>query len=259
MVKYFFCLLFCILSFSLNVYSVEPQKKEEVFVVKDKIKKETDEILWDRLFSLGFNMAKGNTDNSVWNIALKMKKDIENDIKSLDVSANYGEIDDKKTSEKIDGTFEEKYLIGPKKKWFLSSGLQFFHDDIAEIDYRISLNPAVGFFFIKNEKTSFSTELGPSYIFEKVEKKENDYLAPRIAQRLELTLTDTTKFYQFSEANISVENSKDCKVNTEVGLDLAINSKLSVTLTVKDKYDNMPASDAKKNDVEYITSLTSRF
>ncbi len=249
--------------FSINVFSLENQEKDKLSkndsIVKEVKKEEPEKQSWERLFSLGFNMSSGNTDNSMWNMSLKTKKETERNIKSIEISGNYGESDDEKTSEKLEASFEDKYLLGEEKRWFLSPGVQFFHDDIAEIDYRVSLNPAIGYFWIKKEKISFNTEVGPSYVFEKVGKEDDNYLAPRVAERLELKLTDSASFYQFSEANISVKDSDDYKVNSEVGLDLAINSKLSVTLTVKDKYNNMPASDAKENDVEYITALTSRF
>ena len=221
---------------------------EEILVTPEEGGEKKEESAWERSISFGFDKATGNTDT-----------DVEDYIARFEASGDYGETDDEKTTEKLEGIAEYKYFIDNAKRLYISGGVEGFHDDMAKIDYKYTLEPSIGYFWFRSDAFSFSTELGPSYVFERVDNENDDYLAPRVAERMDWKITETTKFFETASMDFSVEDSKDYSVDTEVGLDVAINEILSITLGLKNSFSNKPAEDTKKNDTQYITALTVKF
>lgn len=238
---------------------LESVATNEEILATPKEEEKKEESAWERSISFGFDKSTGNTDTETWHGGLKILKDVEDYIARFEASGDYGETDDEKTTEKLEGIAEYKYFIDNAKRLYLSGGVEGFHDDMAKIDYKYTLEPSIGYFWFRSDAFSFSTELGPSYVFERVDNENDDYLAPRVAERMDWKITETTTFFETASMDFSVEDSKDYGVDTEVGLDVAINEILSITLGLKNSYSNKPAADTKKNDTQYITALTVKF
>lgn len=111
---------------------------------------------------------------------------------------------------------------------FLGLGGKFLYDELAEIDYRTNLDPTYGYYFIKDNQFKFKLEGGPSYIFEKVGQKSDDYLAPRLADRFDWALTCTSKIYQLAEILFDVNDSDNYIINAEIGVESALTTALSL-------------------------------
>lgn len=73
------------------------------------------------------------------------------------------------------------------------------HDAIADVEYRVTLSPGLGYYFIKNPKTTFSGEFGPALIMEKQGRDSREYLSLRIAERSEHKLNDRVRLWQSVE------------------------------------------------------------
>jgi putative salt-induced outer membrane protein YdiY len=119
----------------------------------------------------------------------------------------------------------------------------------------VIVSPSAGRYLIRDEQTKFSLEAGPSYVFENLGDQEEDFAAARIADRLEWALSPTSKIYQFAEYLVSFEDADQYIFNAEVGVESALNSYLSLVLTVRDYYINKPAEGRVPNDVITITAL----
>jgi hypothetical protein len=72
---------------------------------------------------------------------------------------------------------------------------------------------------------------------------------------LELKLSETAKVFQFAEYLVSADDSSNYIFNAEVGVEAALNSSMSLVLTIRDNYINEPAEDRVQNDVATITAL----
>src|SRR5690606_35263206 len=101
------------------------------------------------------------------------------------------------TQNDVNAKAEYKRLLS--ERFFAGLGTTFLYDDIADVDYRVNLNPSLGYFLIREENIRFNIEGGPTYVFEKVGGVKDDYLAPRVAERFEWSFSETGKLFQTAE------------------------------------------------------------
>jgi hypothetical protein len=131
----------------------------------------------------------------------------------------------------------------------------FVNDEIADIDYRVNLTPLVGYYIVKNPDVTLGVDVGPGYLFEKVGGVEDDYFAPRIGDSFSWTISCTSKIYQKANITFDANDADNYLVSGEVGVESALNSLLSLTLLLRNTYDNVPALDRDKNDLALISGI----
>lgn len=191
-----------------------------------------DPSIWDKSVLFGLNYTDGNTKTTNINLGGKVARDYENNLRGV---VNY-----------------QRVL---ENDWFAGGGPSFAHDEIADLKYRVVISPSAGKYLILDENTKFSLEAGPSYVWEKLGDVDSNFAGARVADRLELKLTPTSKIYQFFEYLISFDDASQYLFNAEIGIESALNSYLSLFLSVKDYYINKPAENNVPNDVVTITAL----
>ena len=213
---------------------------------------------WTGSASLGFILTSGNSDTLLFSskVLASRKWDKRNEL-DLGADATYGEQEDEKNNELIHGFAQYNRLF--TERWFGYIRLDALHDDIADVDYRITFGPGVGYYFIKNERTLLRGETGPAVVFEKQGGEDDTYLTWRLAERFEHKLTQTTKIWQSFEILPEVGEWDNYIVNAEAGIDVAINNKWSLKAYVQDTYDHEPAEGRLKNDVKVVTALGYTF
>jgi putative salt-induced outer membrane protein YdiY len=215
---------------------------------------------WDKSLAFGLNVTSGNSETTVANIASKFAKDFEGEIWDFGLAYNYGEDkaredsgEDKTNRNDLRGNASYNHMLNDNV--FVGFGTKFLYDEIADVDYRVGLDPTAGYYFIKDNTYKFRLEAGPSYIFEKVGSVSDDYLAPRIADRFDWAISCTSKIYQTAEVLFDINDSDNYLVNAEIGVEAALNSTLSLVFTVRETFDNQPAPDREKDDLAIITAL----
>ena len=143
------------------------------------------------------------------------------------------------------------------------------YDKIAGVNYRFTVSPLVGYYFIKNTNTLLSAEAGPSVIAEEVRGPritgqgvridENTYLAARLGQRFEHKFKAGAKLWETAEWIPQVDDFENWLFNVELGVSAPISKKLDVRLVLQDTYDNVPPSGREKNDLKLIAGLAYKF
>ena len=130
------------------------------------------------------------------------------------------------------------------------------YDDIAKVDYRVILNPGLGAYLVKHDRLTFSVEAGPAYVIEKVDGETDDYLALRLAERIDFTLSPTAKVWQSAEYLPKIDDFDAYLLNAELGVEAALNSRLNLRVVLQDKYNSTPAGGLDKNDVALIAGIS---
>lgn len=215
---------------------------------------------WEKSLAAGLNLTRGNSDTLLLTLLAQARRETDQDIIRFDASYGYGE-DSTNTADGEDSTTRNdarvtagyNYLLS--ERTFVGGIVDFRYDEIADIDYRFTLSPTVGYYFLKDADFKFSGDIGPSYVFEKVGGEENDYFAPRIGERFEWVISCTSKLYQSAEILYDVEDSDNYMMNAEAGVEAAIATNLALVVLLRDNYDNLPAADREKNDLTLITAL----
>lgn len=236
--------------------SAPPPVKSAAPVCAEPVK---DPSIWDKSVLFGLNYTDGNTKTTNINLGGKVARDYESNAWRFQADYNYGAAaqngENSRTENKnnIRGVVDYRRVL--ESDWFTGAGTSFAHDEIADLKYRAIISPSAGKYLIREEDTKFSLEAGPSYVWEKLGDVESNFAAARVADRLELTLTSTSKIYQSFEYLISFEDASQYLFNAEIGIESALNSYMSLVLSVKDYYINRPAEGYVPNDVVTITAL----
>lgn len=228
--------------------------KEDACAPKKKIGE------WDTSLALGFNMTSGNSDTQLFTILGKAYYEKDNNIIDNTMMYNFGS-DDAAKDENGDSTTRNDFRLLSAynrlltERTFVGFGGKFFYDEIADLDYRVFLDPSAGYYFLKDTSFTFRLEAGPSYIFERSGGIKDDYVAPRVADKFEYFISCTSKIYQSAEILLDVNDSENYLVNAEIGIESALSTELSLVMLIRETFDNQPAEGREKDDLAVISAL----
>ena len=227
---------------------------------------------WETTAAAGLTLTSGNSETFLATLTLDTKRKWEQDEFGAGLAFGYGESEvevddgaggtitsDEKTTQF--GTVYTQYNHLFNDRLYAGLRADAGYDTIAGVEYRVKVSPLVGYYFIKNEKTSLAGEIGPTYVLESLEDEDtNDYIALRIADRFEHKFSKTTKVWQNAEYLPDVENWTDkYLIIAELGVDAAITAKLSLRVVLQDTYDSQPAAGREHNDLRLIAGLAYKF
>jgi putative salt-induced outer membrane protein YdiY len=218
-----------------------------------------DPSIWDKSVTAGFNYTQGNSNTSSLNLNGKMARDYQDEAWRFETDYNYGNAsetpDGKREVTKNMARANADYKHTLDTVWFAGANTAFAYDEIADLNYRAILSPALGAYAIKDDVTTLSLEAGPSYVWENLGGVEQDFAAARVADRWTWKISKTASIYQSAEYLISFEDASQYLFNGEVGIEAALTSMVNLVLSVRDYYINQPAEGRRPNDVYTITGL----
>lgn len=212
-------------------------------------------------------LTDGNSDTLGVNASIKTEGEKEGLGSVLaGIEGNYAEAETSSTDAEGNKTKDNEKTVENAKAFFnvkkTLSELTFVglnaageYDDIALVDYRYTVGPAVGFYAFKTEKQELSFEIGPNYVWEKLDGARDDYLAFRAAERYSVKLTKTATLEETAEYMPKADDFDHYLLNAEVALDVAMSERVSVRLVVKDEYASEPAPGVEKNDLSVLAGL----
>lgn len=217
----------------------------------------------------GISLADGNSETLQANAGLLSEGEKEG-LGSVRAGAegNYGETTTRTTDEPSGTTVNNNETTVDNAKVFLNTkktlSQRFFgyidttglYDDIAKIDYRATIGPGLGAYAVKNERTTLSAEVGPSYVWEKVDSISDDYLAVRFEERFTHKISDTAHVWQSAEFLPKAEDFGNYLLNAEAGIEAAMNASVALRLVIQNKYDSEPGANLEQNDLTLIGGLS---
>lgn len=213
----------------------------------------TKETGWLTTANFGLSLASGNTDNllTTGNLLSSKKWDM-NEI-DLGIDGTYGETDGTQSAGNVHGFGQYNRLFS--ERFFGLLRLDAVNDAIAEVNYRVTISPGVGYYLIKNTNTFLRVEAGPGFVFERVDSVDDDYVTLRLAERFEHTLNERVKIWQSAEWLPAFEDFSSYVLNAEIGLDTSLTKKLSLRTYVQNTYDSTPAPGLKENDFKLFVGI----
>ncbi len=212
---------------------------------------------WEKSAAAGLTLTRGNSSTLLFTAnVLGSRKWDQNEVE-LGADATYGENRGVKNAETLHGFGQYNRLFDART--FGYARIDGLHDGVAKVDYRVTISPGVGRYFIKEPNTLLRGEVGPSLVYEKQGPKTTTYMALRLAERFEHKFNDKTKLWQSLEILPQVDKFENYIVNAELGVETTLTEKLSLRTYVQDTFDNRPAPGRKKNDVKLVTALAYKF
>ena len=213
---------------------------------------------WETSAALGFTLTSGNSDTVLGTASLLSLKKWELNELSAGINGSYGEVESVKNNELVRGTVQYNRLLGDTDSYFYGK-VDLLHDSVADVEYRLSVSPGYGYYFINNDKTKLSAEFGPGYIFEKLGSGDDDYLTLRAGERFEYKISDRARLWQSLEFLPQVDEFSNYLVVAEVGVESDLTEKMSLRVSLQDNYDNRPAPGRKSNDLRLVTGIGYKF
>ncbi|MEI6970834.1 MAG: DUF481 domain-containing protein [bacterium] len=218
-----------------------------------------DDGVFTTTISAGSTLASGNSEAFQVNGTFVVEGE-KRELGSVrtGAEANYGR---STTIEEVKSTTVHNARIFGNVKRTLSEVMfayldgQAFNDKVALVDHRITLGPGCGAYLVKNVSTSLSAEVGPAYIWESMDGINKDRWTVRIGERFTRVISESAKTWQSAEYLPDEEDFYKYLVNTEVGIEAALNAHMNLRLVVQDKYDSQPADKLKHNDLTVVAGI----
>ncbi len=219
--------------------------------------KERPKDAWQRHVELGVNTARGNSDLLRLDAAVGAEKETEKNALFLKAAGRYGESAGDKDTQNAAAEATYQHLLTERVYDALAANV--YHDQIADLSYRVQASLSLGRHFIRTERTTFSAELGPGYVAQKKGGESEGFAAGRAAQYGEWLATPTLQLWESAEYVQNLQDSGVYYLTAEVGLETVLTGNLRLRFAVEDRYDNQPADDKERNDLLTTTSLKWKF
>lgn len=211
---------------------------------------------WETTASLGATVTRGNSDTVLLNANVITQKKMEKHEISAGLDGYYGKNDSVKNVES-GRVFGQYNRVFDKLYGYLRA--EVLHDAVADVEMRVMVSPGVGYYFIKNDNTRLSAEVGPGYVYEKLGSGDDDYMTLRVAERFEQKLSKTAKLWQSLEWIPQVDRFSNYLLIAELGVQANITETVSLNAKVQDTYDNEPAPGRKQNDLKIVAGVGVTF
>lgn len=230
----------------------------EADVAEVEPEKEKKKSPWKRSAGLGFTMTQGNVDSVLGTASLRASRKEKKHELNLGADFTYGEVDGNKQTETYRGFSQYNYLF--EERFYGGLKGDAYKDAVAEIDYRFTLAPLLGYYFIKNEASSLAGEAGPAFIYEKQGAHATGYMTLRLAERFEHQFNEKVRLWQSLEYLPQVDDyTENFLINAEIGIEASLTDRMSLRTFAQYFFDNQPAPGREEGDLRWINALNVAF
>jgi putative salt-induced outer membrane protein YdiY len=238
----------------------------------DVTKTEPKKKIWESSASLGMSLTRGNSETLLLTGNIVTSRKLEKNELSFGADGTYGEDDSSVNAASAHGFAQYNRLF--TERLFGYGRFDALNDAIADINYRFSLSPGIGYYFIKNDRCFLSGEFGPGYVWEStsgevedplnpgttdVVHNEDSYFTLRFAERFEYKLTSAAKIWQSLEFVPEAEDFGNYVVTAELGIETAISKATSLRVFMQDIYRSEPAPGREENDLKLVAAVAYKF
>jgi putative salt-induced outer membrane protein len=244
--------------FAAGVFSVQAQVQTNSPPTKPKAK-------WESSAAAGLTLTRGNSSSTLATLSATTDGKWDQSELSLGADATYGRTKSPgqttatTSAELLHGFVQYNWLF--TERFYGYGRVEGLHDGVADIKYRVSLSPGVGYYFIKTTNTDLSAEAGPGYIFQELGNDTSSYAVLRLGEKFHQALSDRARLWQTAEVLPQVDRFSNYIINAEIGIeaDLTRDKKFALRSYVTDTFNNEPAPGRQKNDVTWVTAIAYKF
>jgi len=213
---------------------------------------------WESSISAGLTLTRGNSDTLLVSAAAVTEKKGKVNEWGFGADGAYGENSGEKDVDTIHAFGQVNHLFTDKFYVYLRANA--LHDGVADLQYRLTIGPGVGYYLLKETNTTLALEAGSAYVIERLGDEDNTYATLRLAERFEHKFFEgKARLWQSVEILPQVDDFNNYIVNAEIGIETALSAKLSLQTFLVDNYNNQPAAGRQKNDIKLVSGLKYKF
>ena len=218
----------------------------------------TNKPAWESSVAFGFTLIRGNSDTLLATGGIQTHKKTFADEISLGADGAYGENNSVQNVNSAHGFSQYNHLFSERFFGYLRADA--LHDEIADLQYRLTLSPGVGYYFLRQTNASFAGEFGPAMVFERLGSKDNNYVTARVAERFEHKFTESNaRVWESAEILPQINDFNNFVANAELGLEASVTKKVSLQAYAQDNFVNEPAPGRQQNDLRIVSGLKYKF
>jgi putative salt-induced outer membrane protein len=222
---------------------------------------------WTHSTGAGLIITSGNTETTTANLSHNSAWERDKNKFTLSLSGAYGvkEVVDSsgdKYKDEFVSNFNEKAQYNrnftDRFYWFVSEMAEV--DKIINLEYRLTIGPGLGFNLLKKDPFKLDFELGVVYINQKFDNLDSeDNFSGRIAEKFNWKISANSNLWFNTEILYNFEDSKDYRINAELGIDVKINQNWLIRSTIQDKFYNNAPDPLEKYDIIFMTSIVFKY
>ena len=213
---------------------------------------------WLSSIGAGLTLTRGNSDTLlVTASAATDKKTPDNEI-SLGADGAYGENNYTKDVDTIHGFGQYNHLFS--ERFYGYARVEGLHDGVADLQYRLTLGPGAGYYFLKETNTTFAGEFGTAFVTQKLGDETDSYQTLRLAENFEHKFKKYgARFWESVEILPQVNKFDNYIMNAEIGIESSLSATISLKTYLVDNFNNEPAAGREKNDVKLVSGISYKF
>jgi putative salt-induced outer membrane protein YdiY len=212
---------------------------------------------WETTAGIGATVTDGNSETLLFTVNGQTLRKWNQSEFSAGVDGGYGEDDGERNVGYVKGFMQYNYLF--TDRWYAFGRVDILHDSVADIRYRVPISVGVGYYFIKNDRTTLSAEVGPGYVFEKVGNDTRDFATIRFAEKFTHKFSDRARIWQSFEYQPDIGDWGDYFLTGEIGVGADITPHIELRVVFQDWYVSNPAPDRESNDLKLIGGVNYKF
>jgi putative salt-induced outer membrane protein YdiY len=212
---------------------------------------------WESSVNAGLSYTSGNSDTLLVTAGIDTKRKGQHDEWAFGAKGAYGKSEGDVNNNMAAGYGQYNYLF--TEKFYAYGRVDALYDGIADIDYQVNLSPGVGYYFIKNDRTTLNGEFGPGYLWEKKGGVADSYATLRFAERLEQKLGEKAKVWESLSYLPQIDDWGNYRLVAEIGIEAPIVNNLSLRLVANDIYNSRPAAGKEQNDFMLVGGVAYKF
>ena len=222
-----------------------------------------DKMAWHGDFNAGLSLTRGNSQTLTLNGGASATKLLPSDEFRFGINGAYGLTDWNKageatSAENVAGFGDYKHLFSDRFFGDLRADLS--HDDVASVQNREIIGPAVGYYFIKTDASRLSASAGGAYEHQRIDHQDENFFVVRFDERGERSWGKKVKVWEEIQYLPKVDDFVgNYLLISEAGIDVAMTSHLALRVMGQDTYNSRPAHHRYHNDLALTTSLVWKY
>ena len=218
---------------------------------------------WNGSVALGLAVTQGNSKTLVANGAFDISKLWKRDEWRAGADGQYGvnnfgtKSNEVNNAENIHGFVDYKHLF--TERLYGDVRGDAWHDDVADLQNREVVGPAIGYYFIKSDASRLSGEAGASFEHQRQATTNSNFFVVHAGERGEHNWGKQAKVWEEVNYFPRVDDLSAYLLLSEVGAEAAINTHFSLRVVFQDRYNSVPASGRVPNDLAILASLVYKF
>ena len=213
---------------------------------------------WESAVSAGLTLTRGNSQSTLFTADFLTQKKTPFNEYQIGLAGAYSEQSSQETVNqyKVFGQWNHLFT----ERFFGYVRADGLRDIIADIDYRATVGPGVGYYLLKEKNTTLAFEGGGAFEVQKLDNGSDDtFMTMRAAERFEHKFNDSVRLWQNVEILPQVDRWDNYVVNFEIGVEAMLTKSFSMKTFLDDTYNNRPAPGKLKNDAKIVAAIGYKF